>query len=264
MKPRDHAVKFALRCVVCMLCGLGLVFAQGAKDVLRIGSMDLPPWGFYGLKGEPVGVVYEMNEEIGRHSGMRYTNELLPFARMLEMLKHGELDMISSQSHTAALAAGDPLVPLYKIDVVVVMRNNSTAHTLAELKGARLVYHLGASYSQLEGLPAEIYRVNDYRQSVLMLHSRPWVDGAVFSAPSFFYWINKLELSRDEFGAIIPVELGKVQWVFVRHGLPEDIRTRIEQAVAEVTAAGTYEKLVEKYVAGPMPSALEGVEAQKK
>lgn len=255
MKPCDHAVKLAQRCVFYMLCCLGLGSAQTVDGVLRIGSMDLPPWGFHGLKGECMGVVYEMNEEIGRRSGMRYTNELLPFARMLEMLKHGELDMISSQSHTAALAAGVQLVPLYTIDVVAVMRKNSSAHTIAELKGARLVYHLGASYSQLEGLPAEIYRVNDYRQSVQMLHSRPWVDGAVFSAPSFYYWINKLGLNRDEFGAIIPVELGKVQWVFVRHGLPEDIQARIVQAVAEVTAAGTYEKLVKIYVAGAMPNA---------
>ncbi len=250
-------MKQMIRCAVCVWflivwgaqC-IPVAEAQSSSEnvtTLRIGSMELLPYGWKDAQGKNHGLVYEMNQEIGIRSGIPFTNKILPFTRMLVMLKNGKLDLLSSQAHQAALDAGDKLAMQFTINVIAGTRKGSGIRTIEDFKGKYLVYHHSASYPQLEGLPREILRVKDYRQSVQLLHMRPIVDGAVFSEPAYYYWMQDLGLTPDDFGDVIIIEPDKEQWIFVRKGLPQSTRDILKRVVEEMYQEHRYEQMLTKY-----------------
>lgn len=214
--------------------------------VLRAGTFNLPPWGF--IENErPKGVIFDLHTDVARRTGLPFTNEMYPFTRLAAMLEKGELDFISGQPHKALLEAGEKLALLHTIDIIAVARKGSGIESLQDLAGKVVVYHRVASYPQLDALPGSIIRVDDYEQSVKMLMFRRDVDAAVFSGPSFYYFMKKNGFSRDDFGRIITVERDREDWVFVRRDLPQKVKDLLKQAVEEATREGMYDKLLVKY-----------------
>ncbi len=216
-------------------------------DILKIGTMDLPPYGWIDKYGQQQGIIYEMNQEIGIRSAIPFTNKIYPFKRLLKMLKNGEIDLISSQAHQAAMAAGDKLAIQFKINVIAGTKKGSDIRSVADFKDKFMVYHHAASYHQLDGLPREIQRVNSYRQALQILHIRPIADGAVFSEPAYYYWMKDLGLTPNDFGPTVMIEQNKEQWIFVRKDLPESTRQTLRQVVKDIYQENMYEQLLKKY-----------------
>lgn len=208
--------------------------------------MDLPPYGWKSPDGKR-GLVYELNQEIGIRSGMKFTNTILPFKRMLHKLANGEIDLISSQAHEEALAAGEKLSVQFLINVIAGTKKDSQIEFINDFKGSSLVYHHAASYPQLEGVPQKIHRVNTYRQVVAMVHQREEIDGGVFSEPAYYYWMKDLELTPEDFGRTIIIEQAKKQWILVRKDMPVNLREKLKKIVNEIYNEKMYEKLLLKY-----------------
>lgn len=249
-------------CLCCLFVAFCLVPATAASPsavsppVLRIGTMDLPPYGWIDEQGRKQGIIYEMEQEIGIRSGMPFTNEIYPFNRLLWMLKNGELDLISSQAHQRAQEAGDKLWVQFTINVIAATGKDSGIRTIGDFKNSYLIFHRAASYSQLEGLPRTIQRVESYRQALYFLHVRDIADGAVFSEPAYYYWMQDLGLTPADFGEVIMIERDKKQWIFVRKDLPEGIRKTLKRVVEEIYQEKMYERLLNKYT-------LKGSEVQQ-
>lgn len=214
---------------------------------LKIGTMNLPPYGWVDAEGQKQGIIYEMSNEIGVRSKLPFTNQIYPFKRLLRMLKSGEIDLISSQAHQKALDAGDKLAIQFNINVIAATRKGSGIRTLADFKDKFMVYHHAASYPQLRGLPRDIQRVNSYRQALQILHIRPVADGAVFSEPAYYFWMQDLGLTPDDFGEVVMIEKAKMQWIFVRKDMPAATRELLRQVVEEIYREGMYDRLLEKY-----------------
>ena len=251
LKQMLQRILYTLCC--CFLAGIPFAcrsFAQSAPlpvRTLRIGTMDLPPYGWIDEQGKKQGIIYEMEQEIGLRSGMPFTNEIYPFNRLLRMLKKGKLDLISSQAHQAAEDAGEKLGVQFTINVIAGTRKGSGIREIEDFKNSFLVYHHSATYSQLEGLPRDIQRVKSYRQALHILHTRKIVDGAVFSEPAYYYWMQDFGLTPDDFGNVIMIERGKKQWIFVRKDLPAEIRSKLKGVVEEIYQEKMYERLLNKY-----------------
>lgn len=239
----------SLSCLLALNCYAAQIQDSIVPDdaPLKIGTMQLPPYGWIDKQGIKHGVIYDMNEEIGRRSGLAYENQILPFARMIEKLKTGEIDLISSLAHKPALDAGEQLSIQHTVTVIVATRKNSNIHTINHLSGKHLVYIRSASYPQLKDIPKRVSRVDNYRQSVQLLNNRPSVDGAVFTEPAYYYWVKTLGLKPDDFGSVIPIEQGKKQWIFVRKNLSEKRKEILKRVTDEIYKEKLYEKLLIKY-----------------
>lgn len=216
------------------------------SDVLRIGTMILPPYGQEDSEGKEGGIIYEMNEEIGRRSGLAYTNRLYPFARMVDMLKHGELDLISSQPHEQSLEAGDKLAVQMHINVVLATRKGSCIESLDDLSGLTILYHLGASYPSIDDRPIQIYRVNSYALMLKMLRDRSDCNGGVFSEPAYYYWMHEMGMSHEEFGNVIVAIPNREQWIFVRKDMDLDLRRKLMGIVNDIREEGMYDDWLRK------------------
>jgi ABC-type amino acid transport substrate-binding protein len=217
------------------------------SEVLKIGTMDLPPYGWQTKSNLKRGIIYEMNQEIGIRSGLKFTNQILPFKRMLMLLKKGKLDLVSSQAHSLSLDAGDKLAIQFKINIIAGTKKNSDIYTINQFKNKHLAYHRAASYSQLEGLPKKISRVNSYRQILLLIHTRPLIHGGIFSEPAYYYWMQELGLSPNDFGNTILIEAGKKQWIIVRKDMAKKKRQKLTKIITEIYSENLYERLLRKY-----------------
>ena len=215
--------------------------------VLRIGTMLLPPYGWVDENNLPQGLIFEMNDEIGKRSHLPYTNTVLPFNRMLKMLKDGQLDLVSSQPHEKALDAGDKLAVQHLVNVIIGTKKNSNIHTLEDIKDKHLVYHYSASYPKLTTIRHSIQRVRSYKQSMELLYERSWIDGAIFSEPAYYYWMKFFHYDVEDFGTVIFVEKDIKQWIFVRKDLPDALRTKLAKIVDDIFQEKMYEKLLIKY-----------------
>lgn len=209
--------------------------------------MDLPPYGWINQNEEKKGIIFELNEELAKKIGLPYRHEILPFNRMLKMLNDGELDIISSQAHQMALSAGENIAIQHLTDVIAITKKGSAIKTLSELKNKRLIFHHGATYPQLVGLPSHIERVGSYREMVQLLYSHPHLDGGIITEPAYDYWRNDLKLKDSDFGSKIIIEKDKKQWIFVRRGLPPELKERIKKAAIKVFHEKKFEQLVIKY-----------------
>lgn len=253
VEMKDHSLRLALsrRHLLALAGGFALPTAEAQSESaaltsLKMATMDLPPYGWIDDKGSPHGALYELCNEIGKRSGLPYVNKIQPFARMLESLKEGSIDMLSSQAHQQALDAGDKLTVMYLVNVIVVTKKGSDIQSLDDLKGKKFVFHRGASYKQLEGVPADVQYVSSYEQAVDMLHSRP-VHAAVFSEPAYYYFMQKAKLSTSDFGKVLYLERNKEQWLFVRRGMPLVTRDRLKAVVAQLRQEDAFDKLMSKY-----------------
>ncbi len=240
-------------CICCFLIwasGITIADAQNSTDELtfiKIGTMDLPPYGWEDSHHKRYGIIYELNQEIGIRSGFLFTNVILPPNRMYYLLQRGEIDLISSQAHQAAQDAGDKLAIQFNINVIAATKKGSGIQKIEDFKGKNLIYHHSASYSQLEGLPQNIQRVKSYRQILELLYFRPLNDGAVFSEPAYYYWMQVMGRTPADFGKVIMIERDKEQWIFVRKGLPQKIRIILKQIVEDIYRENLYEELLKKY-----------------
>lgn len=245
------------RCILPSLTALLLCFpivswagqdnpATNMATQLRIGTMELAPYGWVDDSGKKHGLIYAMNQEIGKRSGLDYTNHIIPFKRMVAMLKIGKLDLISSQPHKEATEAGELLAIQHKVNVIAVTRKNSGITTIADLKDKQLLYHDLASYDRLEGIPASVFRVTFYEQMIKMLRYRDKYDAAIISEPAFYHLIKQLELKIDDFGTIIPIETKLNQWIIVHKDLPEPLKEKLRQIVSDIYHDKMYERLIEQ------------------
>lgn len=222
-------------------------FSILASDVLRIGTMDLPPYGWQDKAGKKHGIIYELNEEIGKRSGMKYSNIIVPFKRMLFLLETNKIDIVSSQAHDKSLQAGDKLAIQFDIDVIAGTKKTSNIRKFSDLKGRNFIYHRAASYRQLKGYPKVITRVNSYEQSVALLKKNRISEAAVFSEPAYYYWIKELGFKTTDFGKVILIEADKKQWVLVRKNMSKSKRIKLKKIVEGIYKENMYDRLLVKY-----------------
>jgi ABC-type amino acid transport substrate-binding protein len=225
---------------------------QTTKNVLRIGTMDLSPYGWIDKQGHKHGIVYDIGNEIAVRAGMKYTNEILPFVRMFKLMKEQKIDLLSSQAHAEAEASGNKLAICWKVNVFAISKKGSGIQSLQDLKDKTVIYHLGSSYKQLEGLPKKILRVPNYEQALKMLYRRSDVDAAVISEAAYYYFMNQMGLTSNDFGKVLDVERDKDQWIFVRKGMPQATREKLKAVVDEIYREKLYDKTVQRYVTEPI------------
>lgn len=217
------------------------------ETVLKIGTMDLVPYGWEGQDSQRRGIIYELNNEIGVRLGVPFTNNIYPFKRMLKLLKAGKLDIVSSQAHQEALNSGEKLAIQHNVDVIAATKKGSNIQSINDLKDKNLIYHLSSSYDELEGFPKSITRAVNYKEALFTLYKGMGNDAAVFSEPAYYFWMKDMGLKNEDFGRVIIVTPRKKQWIFVRRGLADSLKGDIKKVVSEIYNENLYEQLLFKY-----------------
>jgi ABC-type amino acid transport substrate-binding protein len=238
-----HGICFII-CLAALLAPLHSV-AETAEEKLRIGVLDLKPYGWEenGVKG---GIVYDLLHELAVRTQLDYSIEVIPFARTIDMLASGDIDLIISQPHAATLKAGEQLAVMNQINVVVVTRKGAAITERDGLKNKRLLCIVNSSYPELVGLTRNINHVRNYKIMLQTIAERPPIAGGVFSEPAFYYWTNQLGYKPVDFGNIILLAR-RDDWIFVRKGLADSIKEKVRHAVDTMHQDRVYERIMENF-----------------
>jgi ABC-type amino acid transport substrate-binding protein len=233
--------------IILTLISMFSLSVFSGEPSLKIATMDLKPYGWEDDAREKHGIIYEMNQEIGKRMKVSFTNKIYPFNRMLKLLSDGQVDIISSQAHKASIAAGEKLAIQFDINVIAGTSKGSGISKISDFKNKQIIYHNSASYKELEGLPRNIIRVDSYLQSLAILARKNHSDGAVFSEPAYYYWMKVKGLSPRDFGNVVMIRPNKKQWIFVRRDLPRKMKVKIKKVVNDIYKEKLYQKLLSKY-----------------
>lgn len=218
-----------------------------AARPLRIATIQSPPLGYVSDNGESRGLYFEIASRIAETAGFSYTNRVLPFARAITSLEHGEADMsvFFRREGNSRLV---PLAAVYVLKIVAIGAQGTRFNTLVDLYGKNVAKMRRTDYGpSFENDPA-ITKVetNNYLQGIVMLMEGR-VDAAVGPEIGFFFAARQAGYAREHFGP--PLEVGRREvWVQASAATVDVTRqAALRAAIKTLLADGTIQKIIEKY-----------------
>lgn len=130
-----------------------ILLAQAAPAIaqrepeLRIGTVHLPPWGYYDEQRRAKGILYEIANAIAEDLGMPYRNQVLPAARLLRDLDKNMIDFTIIYRTPNSERIGVPIAKVYTgIQNIVIGRSGLNIedsfqlyhHTIAVYSGPHI------------------------------------------------------------------------------------------------------------------------------
>jgi len=109
---------------------------------LTCGTNEFPPFTYADAKGNAAGIEVEVMQEVARRLGLTLRIEILPWPRMLSMMRAGELDCMFAAFHTEDRASYMQFtqVPIHVSRLAVYTHRDGTFPftRLTDLRGKRI------------------------------------------------------------------------------------------------------------------------------
>ena len=239
-----------------IFCALLILFASKAsvpaqtEPELHIGTVHLPPWGFFDEKGQAVGILYEIANTIAEDLGMPYRNQVLPAARLLRDLDKNLIDFTIIYRTPNSERIGVPIAKVYSgIQNIVIGRSGLDIRNAFELYRHTIAVPRGGKFGEPFDSDPHLKRISshEYKQSIRFL-ARSRVDTVVGSRQTLFYCAAQQGLTLDFFGHPYLLTVTE-EWVHV----PRTTGSRVDPARVKATLdrlrrAGDLDKLEQKYL----------------
>ncbi|DAB33160.1 MAG TPA: amino acid ABC transporter substrate-binding protein [Sulfurospirillum sp. UBA12182] len=226
------------------------MFAYAQQNTLTVGlCAAYPPFESRDEKsGQIVGFDIDLAQEIGKILNKKVIIKDAEWQALLGGLKNGHYDVIISAMSAQEAGVGNVNISdtYYLLnDVVVVKKSNNTIHSEKDLKGKKVGVQLGSGSEQvvdkLEGL-GEVARYN-YNPEAFLDLKQERIDAVVVG---YAYALTQKNF-KEEYkivGTIAPSEL-----VVVMKKGEDKLTQQINEALKTLKSNGTYDALVEKWLA---------------
>ncbi|MFW9997646.1 MAG: substrate-binding periplasmic protein [Candidatus Odinarchaeota archaeon] len=223
-------------------------FQLVAAEPLRIATLLTAPVGFLTDDGQPTGLYYEIGNLIAETAGLDYTNEVVPFARVLAGLEDGDVDLglVILRDQNPKLV---PVHYIHDLKNVVFSRKGTRFESLADLHGKVVAQTRGTSYDKNFDLDQEIekYYVVDGEQGLTMLmHDR--VDAYIGPELPTMYSAQRLGYTRDDFDDLLVLNTSPL-WAHVSAATVDAATiAALNKAIETLHAEGKIQQLIDKYL----------------
>lgn len=238
-----------------LYCGIGVIaltllisFQAFAAEPLRIATLLSPPIGFLTDDGQPTGLYYEIGNLIAETAGLEYTNEVVPFKRLLTGLEDGDVDLglLLLRDQNPKLV---PVHYIHDLKVIVIGRKGTRFESLADLHGKVVAQTRGTNFDKAfnEDQAIEKYYVVDSAQGLTMLmHDR--VDAYHGPELPTLYGAQQLGYTRDDFGDPLVLNTRPI-WAHVSAATVDAATiAALNNAIETLLADGRIQQLIEKYL----------------
>lgn len=218
---------------------------------LRIGTIDVPPFGMRSADNKPSGIMYEISNRIAEEAGFTYTNTLLPYARTSFDLEDGSIDFVVRFNNEELPKISHQLVAVVSMPSIIVARRGTTMTSLADLHGKTVGILRGGQFDGKFATDNAIkkYGANDYVQILRMLQAGR-LDAAIGSNVGLYYSAGLLGIKPDELSE--PLLLGKREFIlhFTRKFDDEETMKALVAATEKLKRSGEIKRIIEKYLKG--------------
>jgi len=155
--------------LIILGCLASTAWAQQPRDV-KIVTIGFAPYGIKSDKGLS-GIYYDTANLLMNDVGYASSNTITPYARIISELISGQSDMTIMFKYDDLENYVTYVAALPTLKIVVMGIKGSTFSTVDSLKGKRLAYLRGASFSKEVDNNADviIQRTTDFSQGIKML-----------------------------------------------------------------------------------------------
>ncbi len=235
------------------IAGIALCGAMPVQAATIGVPENLGPWGISAaLPDEQRGIYVNLAEAIAAHTSVPIEIKFVPYGRMLQQVRSGELDYAFGVVGPATSEAGKFTTIVGKVPMVAVARKGLTLKTLADLHQFSEVGFLrGGSCGPLVDADAAIKRVpQDSYESAIRKMAAGRLDGWCSVKAGFTYTFATLKLDT-ELGD--QIEYGEVKIGFQVSNAKADSNEagELTTAAAKIVSDGEAGKIFTRYLGLP-------------
>lgn len=227
--------------LLTLLCGLLWLpcAAVATPQPLRAALLDVPPYAMTAADRRVVGLYPELLRGIAREAGMGIELTVVPFARVALSLRSGEADITIGFPTDALQTAGVSLGKLMTLDTLVVASPARRVLAQREALAGWTVGRLRGGCQDLEqsGVGIRFFELGSFVSGLRMLKLERLDAVCGITREALGHSLQEAGVTAAELGAVL-VTGSREAHVFVRHDLPEDLRTRLKAGLQRVRADG--------------------------
>lgn len=246
-------MSFALACGTT----LGIAQAQNAPKINVAIVASVKPLIYVDENGKPAGLIYEIEEAIGKKLGAEMTFTVASFESIIPGVQSGKFDMGSGVAYTEERAKVIDIMPFYR-DIArfvkLADKGKEVGETMADLCGVRIGTFSGTIFGRkLDAIAADCRDKGHAGSEVLFF---PATAGAMLALQS-----DKVDIISVLEGTTLPPGTA-----YTGPSMPPDytgialkkdgpLTADVRQALLDIMADGTYAQILEKF--GFQTKALE-------
>ena len=225
---------------------LSLSAAALAKENIYVGTnAEFPPFEYLD-KGEIAGFDIELMQEIGKVLDADIKIQDMAFDGLLPALQMKKVDVViagmtATEERKKTVAFTQPYYTASQ--VIIVKEGNDTIKSFDDLKGKKVGVMLGFTgdtvVSEIEGVKVE--RFNAAYAGIMALNADKVEAVVLDSEPAKNY------VKQNQGLKIAEADAAQEEYAIALRKNDKELLEKIEKALAEVKANGTYDKLLEKY-----------------
>ncbi|WP_374356712.1 substrate-binding periplasmic protein [Chitinimonas sp.] len=216
---------------------------------LRIGSIDVAPFGLMSNEGELDGIFVQMANRVVQKANLPYTHLLYPSGRLYVMLEHHQLDLAVSSRNLDRDLGLVRLGKLWELEGVIVYRSALPLQVrkLDDL-APYLIGRLNGTCPTLAKAGMRLYSLNDYNQGLRMLAAGR-LDGLCGDRASLRYSIQRSAMDLQSSTQMLTFLRTDV-WLFANPALDGPTQLALRNATEDLYKSGTAQRLVERFLPG--------------
>lgn len=232
-----------------LFLGLMLCIFSLAGQTIRIKTIDVAPFGFTQVSGEHSGMMFEISNRIVEEAGLKFTNEIVPYARSILELRDGRADFVLRYSNEQLPSVAIPVVSVISMQTIILSRAGNSFKSLEDLHGKTVGVVRGGKFDVNFDNDTSInkYEVNDYNQMLQML-MKGRLDGVIGSNVGLYYSAKKLGINPEELS--LPLHLNAKDFILHFSRKNSDTKTMniLKNSVKKLKSTGEFKKIVNKYM----------------
>ena len=239
---------FSLLAAFMLFCGSALPAFAAEKAYINGIDANYPPFAYVDKSGKPAGFDVESMDWIAKKMGFTITHKPMDWGGIIPELLAGRIDMVCSGMSISPERQAKVTfsTPYFTIKKVLLVRANSKLTKEEILTGKK---KLGTQRSTqaatwLEDNVGGDIALYDTQENAYLDLTSGRLDGILADKYVQYEWLKSKDGSAYEFKGDPVVESDKIG-IAVRKGDP--LRERLNKALAEIKADGTYKKINDKY-----------------
>jgi len=233
----------------CISLIISLVFysVTHAEDELVVGIFNITPYGYL-EKEELIGITPDIVTSLSKESGIKVNMRLIPYKRMLEQLKTGEIDFAIFFQSDFSRKVSHQLIPMYDLDTIAIGKKNTVIHEYKDLYKKSLVTPRGVRYStRLESdKNIKITYVKNYKTSIQML-MLDRVDLIIAPEKILFHQLRLLGISRRDLGEKLVLTTNTAWIQFSNKSKKKKYIKRLKESAQFLKDKGVVKSIINKY-----------------
>ncbi len=218
-------------------------------QTLKIETINVAPFGFIGKDGKPTGMMFEISNRIAQEADLKYTNEIIPYARTIFDLKIGTADFVLRFSNDELPAIAVPLVSIITMTTIILSKADAPYASLNDLDKKLVGVVRGGKFDEDFDNKTAINKVqvNDYAQ-MLKLLMRGRIDACIGTNVGLYYNAKQLGINPEMLS--LPMQLSSKEFILHFSRKNADIQTmnKLKESVEKLKVKGEIRQIVNKYM----------------